>query len=607
MTPFIITGELNRDYISGLQHRKIDSKTKSIVEKVPPKGLYLERKTINRMMPVYLTRNGILSDNKPIPGFKPNPADPEADEQAVEGNRFFTEFTKEIDYDKFYKKLIAEADVFPLAWVKSGINWTKGDKVFTTKVEAQGEEKEISVYEGRPFIDVIPIYEGFPDSVRVGDASELSEFVHRRPFHLDYIKKKYGLDVKPESINANYIPKGTLGIMNSLEDDNHAYVYEYYRAADSEYPKGRFVIMVSDQIVWDADLPFENGENGKRVIPFDCVRLQTVPGFLPGISIYSQLIDQQDSYNAVYNRMLEYINRIGIGKKYVWKGSLLHENDLSNRPGDVTMLTRFGRKPENDNIDPIGMEFITYLRTLEENMLITAGLSALTAYGQSKSNVRTDGVADKIAESDSNKLSNAMKNLSESLTSVMRKIVNLEKQRQRYLTDELKLNRIDKYLDKYNILDVDASQVMIVNREFLMQSDQVIEKKMLQAANLGVYNPQAGLSYRAKLSALDMIQANYLKETLDPMEASNWNQIQSEHKKLFDEKPIEVKPYQNHGMHIMEHQMLLMSPKIEKLKHTNKALHDFIVLTLEQHIAEHSEYDQTPQQQQVFEDAKAMF
>ena len=609
--PFVLTGELNRDYISGDQFKKIDPNTKTIVKKNPPKNLYLERKIINRMMPIYLTRNGILSDNKPIPGFKPNPGDPEAHDYSIEGNKFFGELLNEIDYNTFYNNLIEEADVYPLAWVKSGIDFSKGDLIKTVKSkvkDAKGEEKEktVRVYEGRPFVEVVPLHEVAIDTVKVKKMSQIQELVHRRPLPLDVIKRKYGFEAEQETIETNYIPKKFLLNDSTSSHDNHAYVYEYYRASDASYPKGRYVITINDQVLWDGDLPFENGGHNKRLIPFDPVRLQTMPGFLPGVTVYSQLIDQQDTYNAVYNRTLEYINRIGIGKKYAWKGSLIDEDSMDNAPGTITWLTRFGKKPENDNIDPIGFEFMTYLQSLEENMLVTAGLSALTAYGQSQSHMRTDGVVDKITESDTNKLGNAMKNLSDGIIAIMRKLVNLEKQRHYRLVNELKLDKIDDYVSKYNIEDIDASQIVIVNREFLMQSDQVIEKKMAQATSLGLYNPEAGLSYRSKLKALDMIQANYLSETLSPVESANWGQIQNEHKKLFCMEEIEVKHYQNHQMHIEEHQLLLMSPKLEKLKYTDKATYDFIIHTLEEHILQHQEYYQEPQQQQVFNDAKAI-
>lgn len=614
MRPFIVVGELNRDYIMGNQNRKIDPNTTSIVDKQIPKSLYLERKIINRMLPIYLTRNGILSDNKPIPGFKPNPADPEASDYSMEGNKFIKEFMKEEDYDSSYKRMIEEADIFPLVFVKSGIDWAKGNKVFKQKITVKDKndedvKKTMNIYEGREFIDVVPIYEAFPDSVKVNSMEEINEFVHRRPFSLEHIRKRYPTaNPQRESIDANYIPRGVQSITGStVEFENHAYVYEYYRKADSEYPEGRFVIIINDDEIYDGKLPFENGGHGQRLIPFDVIRMQTVPGFLPGITTYSQLIDQQDTYNAIYNRFLEYVNRVGIGKKYAWKGSLLNEDYLNNKPGTVTMLSRFGKKPENDDITPIGAELTQYLKSLEENMLVTASLSLLTAYGQGGGQVRTDGVADKISASDSNKLGNAMKSISTGIIGIMRKVISMEQQRQSFLTEKEKLglDKIDDYVVKYNIQGIDPAEVVIVNREFLMQSDQVIEKKMMQVTNMGVYNPEMHMSYRSKLHALDMIDANYLRETLDAKETANWSLIQSEHRNLFDEQEIEVKSYQDHKMHVEEHELLLMSSKLSKLKRTDAELHKLIVAALEDHVGKHQTYLQESQEQNSYDNAKA--
>jgi hypothetical protein len=87
MQPFIITGELNREYIKGNQWKKIDPKRLTIVEKNYPRDVYTERKVFNRMLSIYLTRNGILSDNRPIPGFEPDNGDPASVTGAVVGNR----------------------------------------------------------------------------------------------------------------------------------------------------------------------------------------------------------------------------------------------------------------------------------------------------------------------------------------------------------------------------------------------------------------------------------------------------------------------------------------------------------------------------------------
>jgi hypothetical protein len=321
--------------------------------------------------------------------------------------------------------------------------------------------------------------------------------------------------------------------------------------------------------------------------------------------VYSQLIDQQDTYNAVSNRLLEYINRLGIGKKYAWKGSMIENQTPSNKPGTTTWLTRFGKVPVNEQIDRIGNEVLMYLKAIEENMLITAGLSALTAYGMTKSNIRTDGVADKIADSDSNKLANALKNLSELTVRVMKKVIYLERQRQKILLKDLELGAEDKYIAKYDMHAVNPEELIIVNREFLMRSDQIIDKKMMQATQFGIYAPNSGMSYRAKLEVLDMLQAGYLKDTLDPVERANWSQIQYEHTMLLKDEVLEVQPYELHEMHIQEHMLELMSTRMIELKKKNPEEYQKYAEMLNMHISQHQEILSERQQAEVFNRAKA--
>lgn len=612
MRPFLLIGQLNKDYISGNQDRKIDGATKVIVEKNYPTSIYMERKQVNRMLSIYLTRNGTLADNKPLPGFKPTPGDLEGTESALEGNKFFAEFLKEINYDYFYKRLIEEADIYPLAFVKTGTDWSKGDLISTGEVNIKmvdGEVKTriVNKHEGREFMEVVPINECFPDTLRINHGKEMNEFVQRRPLSLNYILKRYGIIAIAEAMNETYVMRDSFSSYTDIsENEEYAYVYEYYRKADAEFPDGRYIVMINEIILYDGRLPFINGPNKTRVIPFDVTRLQSVPGFLPGISVYYQIIDIQDAYNALYNRHLEYANRVGIGKKYVWKGSLLDDQMLNTTPGSVTQLTRFGRKPENDSIEPIGAELLGILKSLGEEMLVTAGLSALKVYGESTSNMRTDGVVDKVAESDANKLANAVENMSNTITDIMKKVLYLEQERQIKLIDTLAVAKIDSYVLKYKMKDIDPQEVVIVNREFLMQNDQYIEKKMLQATNMGVYNPQLKMPYRAKLKAIDMIKASYLVDTLDPVEGANWNIIAMEHREVLDGNPIDVQNFELHSMHIQEHELMLMSSSVLKLKKNDKVEYAKIRELMEKHINEHKNFLQKPQQQSVYNNAKAI-
>ena len=70
LRPFVLSGELNKSYIQGMQYKRINDRILAIEGMKTQNSLYLERKVFNRMLPIYLTRYGILSQNQPIPGFR---------------------------------------------------------------------------------------------------------------------------------------------------------------------------------------------------------------------------------------------------------------------------------------------------------------------------------------------------------------------------------------------------------------------------------------------------------------------------------------------------------------------------------------------------------
>jgi hypothetical protein len=138
-----------------------------------------------------------------------------------------------------------------------------------------------------------------------------------------------------------------------------------------------------------------------------------------------------------------------------------------------------------------------------------------------------------------------------------------------------------------------------------MQSDQARQLKMTQAANLGVYNPQSGLSYVTKLEILDALNSGYLKDTLDPMERASHDQIQSENQDIINKLDVEVNDWDNHEQHIFEHSLFRMSSQVRNLKRKDPALYEYVIYTLENHIKEHSKYVQNKKSQNTYQDAKA--
>ena len=609
LMPYIAQGKLNNEFIRGRQNKKINTSNLTIEDKRTDPAIYMEKKVFNRLLPIYLTRYGILTQNMPIPGIKPDSYSNKSTFDSTQVNKFINSFQADVDFKSIYKKSIKHADIYGIVWFKTGIDWSEGDEICTVETTIGEQHGQITIREGRPFVTAVPIHEVFVDTVHAESMDEINELVHRRVFPVDYIRKRWGFEAEKESINetklASYPRYSNFGIANAGSIE-YAYVYEYYKKPDAIYPEGRYVVTCNDKILYNGKLPYVNASNGNRVIPFDFFTMQSLPNYLIGVTVYSQLIPIQETYNSIKNRYLEYVNHIAIGQLYYWEGSLINKNGFSTKPGKLIGLKRNAKAPQPVQKEKLSQEFMHYLQELEEDMLVTAGLSQMTAFGSSKSNVRTDGVVDKLSESDENKLVNALDNISECITQVFKKIIYLEQEREKILSEQLSVAKVDNYLQQYKLTEVDPEQVTIVNREFLMQSDQVFDKKLQQAGNFGLYALDSPLSYSSKVNFLNSIKANYLLDTLNPEERATYDLCTEENYSLLETKKVpEVEPFHVHNQHIYEHNLFRISPEIRHLKQTDPEAYKTFQQSLDMHIDQHKSYLNQSSNSNVYENAKA--
>lgn len=610
LMPYIAQGKYNNEFIRGRQNKRINPRRLTIEDKQYNNSVYTERKIFNRLLPIYLYRYGLFTQNMPIPGMRPIKNTSKEVSDANKTNNFINSFIADSDFKSRYQRAIKRADVYGLEWFKIGIDWTQGEAI--AEVEATvGETKgKMLIKEGRPFITSVPMHEIFVDSLYVESMDDVNELVHRRAFSLDYIQRRWGVEVTREDVSDTKLPVyprySNLGFTNAGEIE-YAYVYEYYKKPDAVYPNGRYVIMCNDKVLWDKELPYVNGRGGTRSIPFEFFNMQSVPHHMVGVTVYSQLIPIQETFNAVKNRYLEYMNHVAIGQLYVWEGSLVNKKSFSTKPGKLISLKRNSREPKYVQKDKLSNEFLNYLRTLEDDMLVTAGLSQMAATGQTKSNVRTDGVVDKLSESDENKLINAIDNISQCLVRTFKKLIYIEKQRQEMLFDKLKLVKVDNYTLKYDLADVNPELITIVNREFLMQSDQAVEKKLNQVVGLGMYAPDNYMSYQSKIEMLNSLRATFLVDTLDPVERATHDLIEEENAQLMQggDTPT-AEAFHVHAQHIVEHNLFRISPEVRQLKQDNPERYKALQEAIDLHIKEHEEYESKKQQSNVYQNAKAI-
>ena len=281
LRPFIAQGKYNNEFIKGRQNKKINGRTMTIEDKQTDPTVYTERKIFNRVLPIYLSRYGILTQNMPVPGMKPIMNTAKEIENSRTINNFIQKFIITSNFKDKYNLAVKHSDVYGLEWFKTGIYWSDGDEIAQVEIQTgSGEKGYMTIKEGKVFILPIPLHEVFINNWHVESMDEVNELVHRRPFPLEYIKKRWGFEAQKDDINEFNLPTypkySDIGYLAST-DIEYAYIYEYYKKPDALYPNGRYVIMCNEKVLWDDVLPFVNAVNNQRKIPFDFVALQTVP------------------------------------------------------------------------------------------------------------------------------------------------------------------------------------------------------------------------------------------------------------------------------------------------------------------------------------------
>jgi hypothetical protein len=139
-----------------------------------------------------------------------------------------------------------------------------------------------------------------------------------------------------------------------------------------------------------------------------------------------------------------------------------------------------------------------------------------------------------------------------------------------------------------------------------MQNDQIFDKKLQQAGNLGLYNPQSGLSYQSKIEFLNSMHASYLKDTLDPVERATHDLcIEENDEAIQGNKMPDAEEYHMHNQHIASHNLFRISAEARKLKRDNPQLYKLFDEAISAHIKQHENFLQNKSQGDVFNNAKA--
>jgi len=261
------------------------------------------------------------------------------------------------------------------------VNWdaVAGSVVGVVK----GDKEDEAITEGDICIGVCSPFEIFPDNLTATDMDEVRSLIHAKYLPQSTIKELWNVDV-------------------SSHPDENILVIERYETPTKKNQNGRLIIVAAEKLLYDGELPYINGEDGKRALPFIRQVSEGIVGSFFGKSVIERAIPVQRAYNTVKNRKVEFLNRLACGVLAVEEGSVdlesLENDGLS--PGKV-IVYRHGSTP------PKFMDTGTLPAELErEEERLLREFESITGSGEiirSADSGNTSGVALSILQQVSNR------------------------------------------------------------------------------------------------------------------------------------------------------------------------------------------------------------
>lgn len=544
--------KLNLNYLSGNQYCEI-SPTGEIKEEEKYYG-WQQRSVFNHIAPILDIRLAKLSRINPVMSVRASSSEDKDIKTAMVSSEILNSTYNRLKISKVVSKATNWSESCGTAFYK--ITWNdKGGKKIGSK---DGKD----VFEGDVLVSAIPPFEIFPDCLHNQEIEDCNSIIHARAVDVDEIKELYGVSIEGEEIdvfsldNGNFSYYGSEGnkkITSSLK--NHTLVIEKYVKPSSLYKNGRLIIVAGGKLLFDGDLPYENGVDGNREFPFIKQTCITETGSFFGVSLIERLIPIQRAYNAVKNRKYEFMNRISMGVINVEDGSI-DCDDLADEgltPGKVIVYRQGSRPPQMMQSNNVPIDFNYEEDKLLSEFIALSGTSEISRGIDTSSHTLSGTAIELLIEQDETRISVCSENIRNAVKESGRQILRLYKQFAKD-TRIMKSSGDGKKvkLFYFNSSDLTSDDVIFDTENGLTQTPAQKKTAVLELLRSGLLTDSNGvLDVRTKAKILEILGYGSLDNVQDIAKLHK-DKAEKENIEL-ENKEIEVDEYDEHSIHIEEH------------------------------------------------------
>lgn len=583
---FDTTWQLNMNFLLGNQYSSIGYG--GAIEETEKQFFWQEREVFNHIAPIYDIRYAKLTRIKPQMSVVPASTDERDLKTAKVSKKILSSVYNKFALDDKINEALKWSEVCGTSFYKIVWNKSAGQVV--------GIENGENVHCGEIDISVCSPFEIYPDSNSAQSLAQCRSLIHAKAYSTSEIKEMYGVDVAGEriktfSLNGVFSGLGGLGysatatkIIEDTKDDS-AIVIERYNRPSKDYPNGRLTIVAGDQLVYDGQLPYVNGIDGKRDFPFIRQVSFECPGCFWGTSVIERLIPVQRAYNAVKNRKHEFINRISMGILSVEDGSVDLDNleDEGLCPGKVLVYRQGADKPQYLTAESMPNGISDEEEKLLNEFSKISGISDI--FDGAQAATKMSGTAlELLLGQDEARLNSSVESLKSAVKSLAQNILRLYKQfalfpRLARIVGEN--GRLEMFYFSSN--DVSSDDVIIDTETSLGEDITKKRETLLSLLDRGLlYDKDEKMSSRMKCKFLEMFGLGNWESGQD-IDALQLNHAEEENLKMLDGISVKASEIDDDDIHISSHIAFMLGKDYQKALAKNARLEEIFLTHLHQH------------------------
>ncbi len=527
-----------------------------------------EREVFNHISSLVETRQAKLGTVRPSLTVRPFSSDDGDIKTAKNATKILNSTCDKLDVDAILSEGTMWSEICGTAFYYVGWDKSAGLKV------ADG------LNEGDVCVRAVSPFEIYPDSCFNQNMSDCRSVIRARAVDVDEIRRIYGKRVAPEKsevIGISQVPTGgglTAGsVFNKFarqDSENTAVLIERYTLPTPEKPNGELTVVANGVLLFYGELPYINGVDGTRTIPFIKQVAITNAGCFFGSSVVERSIPVQRAYNAVKNRKHEFLNRLSMGVMAVEDGSVdidnLEQEGIS--PGKILVYRQGATPPRMIDCGSVPSGFDQEESRLLNEFTQISGVSEIMRTSQTAAGL-TSGIAlQLLIEQDDTRLSLSAEYVRFAAREIARHILRLYKQ----FGSDARLTRIagrsgEVELIKWSASDISSDDVVFETNNELLSTPAMRQNMMFELYKMGLLFDENGkMSETAKQKFMSALGYGGWNENYD-LTNVQINRAETENAK--DKYAIDE--FDDHAIHIDAHIKYLLTDcpsgkKSEKLK-----------------------------------------